>query len=72
MKRATKKERQLYDLLEQVSGLLSNPEVYGMRSYWAMAGTEARQELVERIEAALESYRELRYSENEEEYQYPD
>lgn len=65
MKRVTKKERQLYELLELVSGLLSDPESYGMRAYWAMPGTEARETLAERIERTIEPYREFRNAEYE-------
>ena len=69
MKRVTKKERQLYDLLERVSGLLSNPEIYGARFYYAMTGSEAREELIKNIEGVLEPYRELQGVESEAEYQ---
>ena len=58
MKRSTKRERELYTLLEQVSGLLAHPDIYGMREYYAMTGTPAREELIKRIDSALEPYEE--------------
>ncbi len=68
-KQMSKKNRELYDLLEQVSGMLSNPEIYGLRAYYAMAGTEARQELERKIEKVLEPYRAFMDEEYERDYQ---
>jgi hypothetical protein len=72
MKRVTKKERQLYDLLEQVRGLLSDPESYGMRSYYAMVGTEARYELIKRLDAAIQPYEEWLEQQRQAEEEYND
>lgn len=65
MKRVTKRDRQLYDLLLLLSGLLDDPESYGMRSYYAMPGTIARQELIKKVDAALQPYLEMLRAESE-------